>query len=90
MTINNCDSRSSLHWQEIYSPQWLILGAMTHVIYTIAFAATDVMFLKPYYWKYQVTEKLRDQVIITGSQVSNASVQRYLNAKGIDKSFTAP
>jgi len=63
---------------------------MTHVIYTIAFAATDVMFLKPYYWKYQVTEKLRDQVIITGSQVSNASVQRYLNAKGIDKSFTAP
>jgi len=29
MTINNCDSQSVLHRQEIYSPQWLILCVMT-------------------------------------------------------------
>jgi len=28
MTINNCDSQSALHRQEIYSPQWLILCVM--------------------------------------------------------------
>jgi len=33
---------SALHRQEIYSPQWLILCVMVHVLYNIAFTATDV------------------------------------------------
>jgi len=31
MAINNCDSHSVLHRQEIYSLQWVILCAMMHV-----------------------------------------------------------
>jgi len=33
---------SALHRQEICSSQWLILCVMTHVLYNIAFTATDV------------------------------------------------
>jgi len=35
-------TRSALHRQDIYSPQWLILCVMVHVLYNIAFTATDV------------------------------------------------
>jgi len=42
MTINNCDSQSPLHKQEIYSSQWLILCVMMHVTYNIMFTATDL------------------------------------------------
>jgi len=68
MTINNCDSQSALHRQEIYSPQWLILCAMMHVMRDIAFAATDVAskivtFLNANYLKYQVMVNFLYQVI---------------------------
>jgi len=42
MTINNCDSQSALHMQDISPPQWFILCLMVHVMYNIAFTATDV------------------------------------------------
>jgi len=42
-TVNNCDSQSALHRQEIYSPQWLILCVMMHDMYNIVFAATGVV-----------------------------------------------
>ena len=57
MTINNCDSQSALHRHEIYSPQWVILCVMMHVMYNIAFTAADVAyktlnFLKANCFKY--------------------------------------
>jgi len=33
MTINNCGSQRALRRQEIYSPQWVILCVMVHVMY---------------------------------------------------------
>jgi len=42
MTINKCDSQSVPYRQEIYSPKWLILCVMMHVMYNIVFTATDV------------------------------------------------
>jgi len=73
MTINNCDSQSALHRQEIYSPQWLILCVMMR---DIAFAATDVAseivtFLNANYLKYQVMVNFLNQAISKGFQVSN-------------------
>jgi len=57
MTINNCDSQSALHRQEIYSPEWFVSCAMMHVLYNIAFTATDLAakvltFLKANYLKF--------------------------------------
>jgi len=42
MTINNCDSQSALHGQEIYSRQWRILCVMMFLMNNNAFAAKDV------------------------------------------------
>jgi len=44
VTINNCDSQSALHKQEIYSPKWLILFVMMHFTCNVAFTAADVAF----------------------------------------------
>jgi len=76
MTINNCDSRSALHRQEIYSLQRLILCVTMHVMYSIVFTAADVAskiltFPKANYLKYQVMAKLLNQVIGKCFQVSN-------------------
>ena len=76
MIINNCDSQSALHRQEIYSPQWLTLCVMMHVMRNISFAATDVafvilFFLNANYLNYQVMENVLNQVISKGFQVSN-------------------
>jgi len=44
MIINNCDSQSALHMQEIYSPQWLISCVMMHVMHNIAFTVNICSF----------------------------------------------
>jgi len=79
MTINNCDSQSAQHLQEIYSPQWHILRVMMHVMHNIALAATDVAprivtFLKENYLKNQVTAKLLNHLISKGFQVMNTAL----------------
>ena len=71
MTINNCDSQSTLDRQEIYSNERLILCVMMHVMYNVAFTATDVaskvlVFLKANYLKYQITAKLLHQAMSKG------------------------
>ena len=68
LTINNCDSQSALRRQGFYSPQWLILCVIMHVVYNIAFTVTAVAskiltFLKTNYLKYQVMAKLLNQAI---------------------------
>jgi len=65
-----------MYRQEIYSLQWLILCVMTHVMYNIAFVATDVAsktltFLKTSYLMHHVMANLLNQVISEGFQVSN-------------------
>jgi len=60
MTVNNCDSQSALHRQEIYPLPWIVLCVMMHVKYNIAFTAKDIFskiltFLKTNYLKCQVT-----------------------------------
>jgi len=42
MRIKNYDSQSALHRQGIYSPQWIILRVMMHVMYNIAFTAISM------------------------------------------------
>jgi len=42
MTISNCDSQNVLRIEDIYSPQWLVLCVVKHVVYNIAFKTTDV------------------------------------------------
>jgi len=79
MTINNCDSQSAQHLQEIYLPQWHILRVMMHVMHNIALAATDVAprivtFLKENYLKNQVTAKLLNHLISKGFQVMNTAL----------------
>jgi len=76
MTANNCAPQSTLHRQEIYPPQWLILCVMMHVMYNIVFTATDLpskvfTFLNANYLKYQVMAKLPNQVISKGLHASN-------------------
>jgi len=71
MTINNCDSQSTLHRQEIHSTERLILCVMMPVMYHVVFTATDVaskilVFLKANYLKYQVTAKLLNQAMSKG------------------------
>jgi len=62
MTINNCELQSFSHRQAIYSSQWLNLCAMMHVMYNVAFTATDVpykiLIVKVNYLKCQVVAKL--------------------------------
>jgi len=43
MTITNFDSKSALIMQETYSPKCLAVCVMMHVMYNIAFTATDLV-----------------------------------------------
>ena len=76
MTITNFDSQSALNMQETYSPKCLVVCVMMHVMYSIAFTATDVAsqflsFLNANYVKYQVIVNYLNQIIRKSLQISN-------------------
>ena len=63
MTITNFDSESALNMKETYPRKCLVVCVMMHVMYNIAFTATDaasqfLSFLNAKYLKYEVIVKL--------------------------------